>query len=147
MLRSLMPSFLLLLLPFLALALPPELQIGPSKLQGLQTVGPQQGLERLDRGVVAVRQADGKVFVSWRLLLEDPSTVSFNVYRLTEGQTPVKLNEAPIDKVTWLIDSVNVPTSATTYCVCEGAFQPSAGTCFKLKSANQTSPAANQTFR
>lgn len=71
--------------------------------------------------------------------------MAFNVYRLTEGQTPVKLNQTPIDKVTWLVDSIDVPTSATTYCVCEGAFQPSVGTCFKLKSANQTSPAANQT--
>lgn len=145
MLRSLMPSALLLLLPFLILALPPEPQSGPSKLQGLQTVGLHQGLERLDRGVVAVRQADGKVFVSWRLLQEDPSTVAFNVYRLTEGQKPVKLNRTPIDKVTWLVDSVNVPTSATTYCVYEGAFQPSAGNCFKLKPANQTSPTTNQT--
>lgn len=140
-----MPSALLLLLPFLILALPPEPQSGPSKLQGLQTVGLHQGLERLDRGVVAVRQADGKVFVSWRLLQEDPSTVAFNVYRLTEGQKPVKLNRTPIDKVTWLVDSVNVPTSATTYCVYEGAFQPSAGNCFKLKPANQTSPTTNQT--
>ena len=143
MLRSLIPSFLLLLLPLFALALSPKPQSGPSKLQGLQAVGFHQGLERLDRGVVAVRQADGKVFVSWRLLQEDPSTVAFNVYRLTEGQKPVKLNRTPIDKVTWLVDSIKVPTSATTYCVCEGAFQPLAGNCFKLKPANQTSPTAN----
>ena len=28
-------------------------------------------MEKLDRGVVAVRQPDGKVFVSWRILRDD----------------------------------------------------------------------------
>jgi rhamnogalacturonan endolyase len=143
--RSLFLALLLLLFPTLSQALLPKSQALQTESQTLPTDGLLHGLERLDRGVVAVRQPDGTVFVSWRLLQEDPSTVAFNVYRITEGQTPVKLNQTPIDKVTWLVDSVNVPTSATTYCVCEGAFQPSAGTCFKLKSANQTSPAANQT--
>ena len=32
-------------------------------------------LESLDRGVVAVHQSDGKVFVSWRLLASDPAAM------------------------------------------------------------------------
>lgn len=37
-------------------------------------------VERLDRGVVAIRSGDG-VFVSWRLLGTDPAGLAFNVYR------------------------------------------------------------------
>ena len=56
--------------------------------------------EKLDRGVVAVRQADGSAFVSWRLLKSDPKGAAFNVYR--NGK---KLNEAPLTKGgTWFID-------------------------------------------
>lgn len=40
-------------------------------------------MEPLGRGVVAVQQADGKVFVSWRLLASDPIDTAFNVYRVT----------------------------------------------------------------
>jgi len=44
--------------------------------------------ERLDRGVVAVRQADGRVFVSWRVLESDKKHEPFDVFR-----NGVKLNE------------------------------------------------------
>ena len=47
--------------------------------------------EHLDRGVVAVRQADGKVFVSWRILRDDRKGESFDIYR-----NGVKLNQAPL---------------------------------------------------
>ena len=56
--------------------------------------------EKLDRSVVAVRQADGSAFVSWRLLKSDPKGAAFDVYR--NGK---KLNEAPLTKGgTWFID-------------------------------------------
>ena len=41
-------------------------------------------MEKLDRGLVAVQQSDGKVFLSWRLLASDPAGVAFNVYRETD---------------------------------------------------------------
>ena len=47
-------------------------------------------MESLKRGLVAVKTENG-VFVSWRLLGTEPSSVSFNVYR--NGQ---KLNSSPI---------------------------------------------------
>lgn len=47
--------------------------------------------EKLDRGVVAIRQADGKVFVSWRVLRDDRKGEAFDVYR--NGQ---KLNAQPL---------------------------------------------------
>ena len=43
---------------------------------------------QLDRGVVAIRQADGRVFVSWRILGSDKKHESFDVFR-----NDVKLNE------------------------------------------------------
>ena len=43
----------------------------------------QRQMERLGRGVVAVNQGDGKVFVSWRLLGDDPEATAFNLYRAT----------------------------------------------------------------
>jgi len=40
-----------------------------------------QGGEKLDRGLVAIRAADGSAFLSWRLLREDPKEIAFVVVR------------------------------------------------------------------
>ncbi len=48
------------------------------------TLPPRQ-MENLGRGVVAIHQPDGKVFVSWRLLGTDPENIAFNLYRKSEG--------------------------------------------------------------
>jgi len=65
--------------------------------------------EKLDRGVVAVRQADGRAFISWRTLKTDPKGAAFDVYR--NGQ---KLNQAPLTKGgTWFID--DNPTDGAVY--------------------------------
>jgi rhamnogalacturonan endolyase len=90
-----------------------------------------QQMEKLDRGVVAVRQYDGNVFISWRLLKKDSPEVSFNVYRVSDSEKPVKLNKTPIDKVTWFVDSTTVSSKTTTYYICENGFIP-------LKSNNYT---------
>ena len=42
--------------------------------------------ERLDRGVVAMRRADGSVYVGWRLLAADTDGTAFHVYRLASGK-------------------------------------------------------------
>ncbi|HVS54532.1 MAG TPA: rhamnogalacturonan lyase [Opitutaceae bacterium] len=44
----------------------------------------QHQMENLGRGVVAIHQSDGKVFVSWRLLGTDPDNVAFNLYRKSD---------------------------------------------------------------
>ena len=80
-------------------------------------------MEKLDRGLVAVQQSDGKVFLSWRLLASDPDGVAFNVYRETappaaapptpaaspRGPTSqagaVRVNPQPLTAGTWLLDS------------------------------------------
>ncbi len=48
-------------------------------------------VEHLDRGVVAVRQDDGRVFVSWRTLKSDRAGQPFDIYR--NGQ---RLNASPL---------------------------------------------------
>ena len=41
----------------------------------------QRQMENLGRGVVAIHQGGGKVFVSWRLPGTEPEEIAFNVYR------------------------------------------------------------------
>jgi len=60
-------------------------------------------MEKLNRGVVAVNQDDGKVFVGWRMFGTDADNIAFNLYRETGGKT-VKLNDKPIVDVTFFID-------------------------------------------
>ncbi|HEY0944535.1 MAG TPA: rhamnogalacturonan lyase [Opitutaceae bacterium] len=105
-------------------------------------------LENLSRGVVAVHQPDGRVFISWRLLGTDPADVAFNVYRTTApaesgaadfgafASRPdprvgtVKLNPAPLSSGTWFVDDSPVLHRATSYeirPVVDGAERPTGG--------------------
>ncbi|HEX2489386.1 MAG TPA: rhamnogalacturonan lyase [Blastocatellia bacterium] len=74
-------------------------------------------MERLGRGVVAVNQGDGKVFVSWRLLGDDPEATSFNLYRDSTGAKAAKLNAKPIADVTFFVDEKADLTKAVSYFV------------------------------
>ena len=65
----------------------------------------QRYMENLGRGVVAVNQGGGKVYVGWRLLGTDPDEIAFNVYRSTGGGLPIKLNKDPIKDSTNFVDS------------------------------------------
>ena len=47
----------------------------------LAQVAVVRGAEKLDRGLVALRAADGSVFLSWRLLKDDPQDITFAVAR------------------------------------------------------------------
>ena len=101
-------------------------------------------MEKLDRGLVAVQQSDGKVFLSWRLLASDPDGVAFNVYRETErpanasdpgrfasqGEAQpgaLRLNAQPLNQGTWLLDSsarLDRQTSYSVAAVVDGIEQP-----------------------
>jgi rhamnogalacturonan endolyase len=59
----------------------------------------QRLVEKLDRGVVAVRMSASTVFISWRLLAPEYANTAFNVYR-----AGVKLNTAPITGATNFTD-------------------------------------------
>jgi rhamnogalacturonan endolyase len=43
------------------------------------------GVEKLDRGLVALKREDGSVFLSWRLLADDPPDMAFTVMRVPDG--------------------------------------------------------------
>ncbi len=72
----------------------------------------QRRMEKLDRGVVAVNEGGGKVFVSWRLFGNDPEGIAFNLYRKTGDGEAVRLNKEPLTGATCFLDE-NTPTSQT----------------------------------
>ncbi len=102
-------------------------------------------MEKLDRGLVAVHQSDGRVFLSWRLLASDEDGTAFNVYRETAAPAggpadfgrfaarpdapaaTVKLNGEPLTAGTWFIDGNPRLDRQTNYyvaAVVNGAEQP-----------------------
>ncbi len=74
-------------------------------------------IEKLSRGVIAVNQGDGKVFVGWRMLGTDPDDIAFNLYRVTGSVKPVKLNEQPIANLTFFVDDKADLSKPNTYFV------------------------------
>lgn len=76
----------------------------------------QRSMEDLDRGVAAVRNKEGKVFVSWRLLGTEPDHLSFNLYRSINGKSE-KLNNSPISKTTSFVDENSDTTADRQYVV------------------------------
>ncbi|MFM1851875.1 MAG: hypothetical protein RIS54_1559 [Verrucomicrobiota bacterium] len=115
-------------------------------------------MERLDRGVVAVQQPDGTVYVTWRLLGTEPADTAFNVYRITdEGTEPgpvygqprpdrltgtVKLNPVPLTGPTWFIDHAAHLERTTHYVVrtVRDGVEGSASPAFTLPAASAPLP-------
>jgi rhamnogalacturonan endolyase len=61
-------------------------------------------MEKLSRGVVAVNEGNGKVFIGWRMFGTDADKIAFNVYRETAAGKSQRLNDSPIADVTFFID-------------------------------------------
>lgn len=81
-----------------AVAAPPKPVFAP--VRGWAT---QRVRERLDRALTAIRTKEG-VYLSWRLLAEDPKNIAFNVYR-ADGTAPArKLNDKPLTATTDFLD-------------------------------------------
>jgi rhamnogalacturonan endolyase len=74
-------------------------------------------MEKLNRGVVAVRSTSTQIYVGWRLLGTDPANVAFNVYRAADGGAPVKLNATPLTTTTNYVDEAADFTTANAYTV------------------------------
>jgi rhamnogalacturonan endolyase len=76
-------------------------------------------MENLTRGIVAVRQPEGGVYVGWRLFGADPADLAFNLYRTTEddgdGGDAVKVNDAPLTGATNFIDTDADTSRALAY--------------------------------
>lgn len=60
--------------------------------------------EKLDRGVFARPLENDNVYLSWRLLKEDPDDIVFDIYRTTGHGEQKKLNKSPISKTTDFLD-------------------------------------------
>lgn len=65
-------------------------------------------MEKLNRGVVAIRENRSSVVVSWRYLTSDPINEAFNIYR--NGK---KINKTPITKTTFFKDNYKSEEAAT----------------------------------
>lgn len=57
-------------------------------------------MEKLGRGVVALRESPDKIVVSWRYLSQDPESQSFEIYRNGE-----KISKQPVKNVTYFVDT------------------------------------------
>ena len=64
----------------------------------------QRQMERLGRGLVALRSSTTQVYVGWRWLGNDPVDLGFNVYRVTGGVTN-RLNALPLTQTTDFVDT------------------------------------------
>lgn len=92
-----------------------------------QLAGAQRMMERLDRGMVAVRSGNGW-FLSWRLLGDEGADVAFNIYR---GGT--RLNAAPLTAATSFLDAEAPAGSAyTVKAVVDGSEQAQASAALML---------------
>ncbi|UCG57979.1 MAG: rhamnogalacturonan lyase [Phycisphaerales bacterium] len=71
----------------------------------------QRQMEKLGRGLVAVDQGEGKVYVGWRMLGTDPDGIAFNVYR--DG---TRVNSRPITDSTNFVDHGGGADAVYTVC-------------------------------
>lgn len=102
----------------------------------------QRQVEKLDRGVVAIHQEDGKAFVSWRLLGTDPEKVAFNIYRQLGNGDATKLNDKPLEGPTLFTDTKPEFAQGITYSVrpvVNGKELPADGS-FKFASNSPAKP-------
>jgi rhamnogalacturonan endolyase len=74
-------------------------------------------MEALNRGVIAMRRATNEIYIGWRMLGTDPSSVSFNLYRSANGGGAVMLNGSPITQSTNFLDTTANTSVSNTYFV------------------------------
>ncbi len=73
--------------------------------------------EDLDRGLVAMPMDENRVYLSWRLLQDDPAGVGFHVYRWIGRRQPERITEEPITRTCDFIDESPVPDTENIYVV------------------------------
>ncbi len=76
----------------------------------------QYQMEYLTRGVYAINEGNGKVFVSWRLLGTENNDLAFNLYKTVDNKT-TKLNSKPLIQSSCFTDENADSTKANTYFV------------------------------
>ncbi len=140
--------------PFLARLAAPVAAVLATAFAAVAPLAAAPLLERLNRGVVALHQPDGRIAVSWRVLGTDPAAVAFNLYRQSDplpagfgprGRSgsgtnePRRLNATPLTGATFFIDETASLATRTTYAVravIDGVEHPAApGATFTLPAA------------
>ena len=71
--------------------------------------------EPLDRGLIAVSMADGRVHLSWRLLRTDSHAAAFDVFRTVEAGPEQRVNAQPIEATTDFVDTVPAGSAAVRW--------------------------------
>jgi rhamnogalacturonan endolyase len=84
---------------------------------GVAAAAEPRQMENLSRGVIALNEGEGKVFVSWRLLGTEPDAIAFNLYRKVGEGAAVKVNDAPITGATNFVDTAAPLAQPTAYFV------------------------------
>ncbi len=74
-------------------------------------------MEALDRGLIALPVSAGNVFLSWRLLGNEPRDTRFNVYRSLDGAAPQLLNAEPLSAGTCYTDTGADLTRVSEYSI------------------------------
>lgn len=87
-----------------------------ASLAAPSTLPPRQ-MERLGRGVVALKSSESSIFLSWRLLGTEPRDQAFDVYRSAGGAAPEKLNPTPLTGATHFTDTTFDPAVVNAYTV------------------------------
>jgi len=84
---------------------------------------PSFAIEKLDRGFVAIERDDGSVFLSWRMLADDPPDMAFKIARLSErNSTPSRqtwLVKGKTDRNTCFVDKEAKAKPGATYALCK----------------------------
>lgn len=75
---------------------------------GAAFVFPYDGIagEKLDRGLIALPQGNGSIYLGWRLLASDPPDIAFDVYHASSTNRPrQKINPQPVRQSCNFVDA------------------------------------------
>jgi len=94
----------------------------------------QYQMERLSRGVIAVRTSASQVYVGWRQFGNEANSTGYNLYRSSNGGSPTLLNGTPLTSSTNFVDTSAPPTQSNAYTVraVVGGAEQSASASFTL---------------
>ncbi|WP_437919703.1 gliding motility-associated C-terminal domain-containing protein [Sphingobacterium sp. LRF_L2] len=81
----------------------PEAELEEEESIPDEVVTKAKRMEKLDRGLIAIRSDPESIFLSWRLLATDDKGIAFNIYR-----DNLKINDIPITDATNYVDRTAV---------------------------------------
>jgi hypothetical protein len=91
--------------------------IGAAFLLFATQASAQFQMERLSRGVVAVRTSGSQVYVGWRLFGNEGAGIAFNLYRSSNGGAATLLNGTPLTSSTNFLDTTAPSAQSNAYTV------------------------------